>query len=167
MSPGLVRSLRSFLQAPVCILGIGNRLWRDDGAGSRLAEDLAGCEGLLAIDGGMVPENFLERVVCHAPRSVLLVDAADFGGAPGALRLLAPDALSEVSLSTHAGSPQTIARYLQARCGAQVALLAVQPGDLRAGDALSPAVAGALDELAGWLLKLGQAVGQAGSDQAN
>lgn len=145
--PDPIPPLAAFLKPPVCILGFGNRMWRDEGAGSHFAETLAGCPGVTAIDGGAVPENHLEQVVRAGPASVLLVDAADFGGRPGEARLLEPSALARTGLSTHAGSPQMLASYLSARTGAPVALLAIQPAECSAGDELSPPVAAAVSAL--------------------
>ena len=50
-------------------------------------------------------------------------------------------------LSTHAGSPAMLAEYLQARTGARVGLLAIQPGDTSEGGELSPAIAATMQDL--------------------
>jgi len=110
-----------FLDGRICLLGIGNRYWRDDGAGSVLAEALQAIAG-------------------RNPDRILFIDATDFGGAPGQVRLLFPDNVAPSGLSTHAGSLKMLAEYLQARTGAQVALLAIQPADTAAGESLSPEV---------------------------
>jgi len=130
-----------------CILGFGNRLWRDDGVGSHIAEALQSCPGIDSVDGGFVPENHLEKVVQTSPDIILIIDAADFGGAPGETRLLEPGEVVLSGLSTHAGSPQMLARYLEARTGARVALLAIQPGDVSEGEELSVAVAVSAGEI--------------------
>jgi hydrogenase 3 maturation protease len=157
MSPEIRQGLLRFLQGRVCILGFGNRQWRDDGAGSRLAEALAADPDLTSIDGGFVPENHLEVVARAKPDTVLLVDAADFGGLPGQLRLLQPDDIALANVSTHAGSPQMLARYLSQRTGGRVALLAIQPGDTAAGDRLSPEVESTVNGLVEMLSGLARA----------
>jgi hydrogenase 3 maturation protease len=129
-----------FLDGRICLLGIGNRNWRDDGAGSVLAEALQACPELDAIDAGFVPENFLEKVVQTKPDAILFIDATDFGGMPGQVRLLEAEKVAQSGLSTHAGSLQMLAGYLQARTRTQVALLAIQPADTAAGELLSPEV---------------------------
>ena len=80
------------LTGRVCVLGIGNRLRRDDGAGSLLAAALAEQEGAAVLDAGTVPENYLEKVAGSNPDTVVIVDAIDFDGAPGEIRLLEPSA---------------------------------------------------------------------------
>jgi len=131
------------------ILGIGNRLWRDDGVGSVLAERLKKANPEAAVfDGGMVPENYLEKVAAARPEHILLIDAADFGGQPGEWRLFTGEELAFTGVSTHAGSPRMLAAYLEERTGARVELLAIQPGDTGEGSELSPQVAVTVDFLA-------------------
>ncbi|MBT8069136.1 MAG: hydrogenase maturation protease [Gammaproteobacteria bacterium] len=125
------------MQGNVCLLGIGNRYWRDDGVGSHLAEALLSRPEFAVVDAGFIPENFLEKVAAEKPDAILLVDATDFGGAAGEVRLLYPDKVSFSGVSTHAGSLQMLAGYLQARTHARIALLAIQPGDTSAGEGLS------------------------------
>ena len=139
--------LIAFLKGRVCILGFGNRLWRDDGVGSCIAEALQNCPNLDSIDGGFVPENHLEIVARKNPDTILMIDAADFGGTPGEARLLQPGDVALAGISTHAGSPQMLGKYLEARTGARVALLAIQPKDTSEGNELSPEVSATLTEL--------------------
>ncbi len=147
MHPELAGILSRFLTGRVCLLGIGNRMWRDDGIGSVTVEALKDHPELHAVDGGMVPENHLEEVVGHDPDTVLIVDAVDFNGRPGELRLLEPGQLASSGLSTHAGSPATLAQYLEIRTGAKVGLLGIQPGDTNEGNQLSPEVAATMRDL--------------------
>ena len=139
--------LIAFLKGRVCILGFGNRLWRDDGVGSCIAEALQDCPNLDSVDGGFVPENHLEVVASKNPDTILMIDAADFGGEPGEVRLLQPGEVALAGISTHAGSPQMLGKYLEARTGARVALLAIQPKDTSEGNELSPEVSATLKEL--------------------
>ena len=140
-------TLTPFIKGRVCILGFGNRMWRDDGVGSCIAEALQDCPNLDAVDGGFVPENYLEVVASKKPDTILMIDAADFGGEPGETRLLQPGDVVLAGISTHAGSPQMLARYLEARTGAQVALLAIQPKDTSEGHELSPEVSATMNKL--------------------
>jgi len=140
-------TLLNFLRGRICLLGFGNRMWRDDGAGSLLAEALENSSTVDAVDGGMVPENHLESVARKKPDTILLVDAADFGGLPGEWRLLEPGDTALTGVSTHAGSPHMLASYLEARTGAPVGMLAIQPGTSREGEGLSEEVAASVEAL--------------------
>jgi len=134
------RQLRHYLSGHICLLGIGNRLWRDDGVGSYIAEALQSRRKFDSIDAGSVPENYLETVVGKHPGTILIIDATDFGGAPGELRLLETVNVAQSGISTHAGSLQMLAKYLRIRTDARIGLLAIQPGDSSAGEGLSPEV---------------------------
>ena len=139
--------MRSLLTGRVCLLGVGNRERRDDAAGSLLAERLAGSKGVLSIDAGVVPENYLEKVARWQPDTVLILDATDFGGEAGEVRILDPAAVGPSALSTHALSLQMTADYLGARTQARLALLAIQPADVRSGTELSESVSQAIARL--------------------
>lgn len=128
-------------------MGIGNRYWHDDGVGSYLAEALEPSEGYDVIDAGFIPENHFEAVAGKNPKTILMIDATDFGGKPGQARLLYPDKVAYTGISTHAGSLRMLAEYLNARTQASIALLAIQPADTSAGEGLSEEVARTLKSL--------------------
>ena len=143
--------LTNFVNGHVCLLGIGNRYWRDDGVGSRIAEALESCEEFDVVDAGFIPENHLETVAGKHPDTILMIDATDFGGAPGEARLLYPDKVAYSGISTHAGSLRMLAEYLQARTQARIAVLAIQPADTSEGEGLSPLVSETFKDLLGIL----------------
>ena len=105
------------------------------------------------LDVGSTPENYLEIIVQAAPDTVLFVDAADFGGKTGDIRLVDPALDTGAGLSTHALSLGMATDYLVARGVGRVLLLAIQPQSLNLGDPLSPAVDASLDSLAAWFLE--------------
>ncbi len=136
------------LAGKICVVGVGNRLAGDDGAGSAVAERLARRSGGCVIDAGIAPENHLEPIVRSEPDSILLVDAVDFGGAPGSARVLDARALAPGGISTHATSLGPVLEYLRARCPARVVLLGIQPSQLRLGAALSDEVERSVERIA-------------------
>jgi hydrogenase 3 maturation protease len=140
------------------VLGVGNRARRDDGAGSVLAERLrqrlTGRLARAVIDAGVAPENYLEKAAREHPDGVLMADAADLGAPPGTCRVLPLEALAHAGLSSHALSVGLAARYLEARTGARVQVLAIQPCTVAPGDTLSGAVSEAVDGLATRLARL-------------
>jgi hydrogenase maturation protease len=72
------------------LLGIGNRLWADEGFGpavvDRLAADPRMPAGVAALDGGTLGLYLLPCV--QQARRLLVFDAVDFGNAPGTLVVL-------------------------------------------------------------------------------
>ena len=143
----LIKALRALLVGRVCVLGIGNRHRRDDAAGSLAAERLRSKTQATVLDAGAVPENFLEKAARAGPNTILLIDAVDFGGTKGELRVIAPELVAPSGLSTHAVSLRLAAQFLEARTGARIGLLAVQPVVVEAGTGLSAEVTSALERL--------------------
>jgi hydrogenase 3 maturation protease len=150
---GLRHRLAELLRTNTLVLGVGNSLRGDDGVGPEAVRRLAGRIGAPCIDAGPAPENYLEKVARAGPDTVVIVDAADFGGRPGEVALYGADRIAAGGLSTHASSLRLVADYLAHRCGARVYLLAVQP-ERADGVGLSDAAGAALDRLVGLFLAL-------------
>lgn len=148
MDKQLKNQLAHFIdEGRVCLLGIGNRYHHDDAFGPYLAEAMESRPDYDVIDAGIVPEDYIETAAHKHPASILMVDATDFGGQPGEVRLLYPDQVAYSGVSTEAGSLRMLAEYMKARTHARIALLAVQPADTSDGKGLSAPVAKALDDL--------------------
>ena len=136
----VLRRLKGLLSGRVCVLGVGNRYRCDDGAGSLVAELLGGRTGALTIDAGAVPENYLEKVARWRPDTILILDAVDFGGAAGEIRILDPGSIGPSGLSTHALSLQMAVEFLNTRTRARLAVLGIQPANVGYGTELSDEV---------------------------
>ena len=138
--------------ARVAVLGVGNELNGDDGAGVRvvraLAARLAATPGLLLIDGGVAPENFTGPIRRFRPDLIVEIDAAHQDQPPGTIAWIDWREADGMSASTHTLPPSVLASYLTADLGCQMALIGVQPASLEMGQPLSPAVAAAVDRLA-------------------
>jgi hydrogenase 3 maturation protease len=147
MDKELEQQLNGFMGNNVCLLGIGNRHLHDEGVGSIVAEALQSFPEINVIDAGLSPENYLEAVAGHHPDTILLVDAVDFGGDPGEVRLIYPEKVSYSAAAHHAGSLRMLAEYLQVRTYARIALLAIQPVDTSDGEELSPSVSDTVSDL--------------------
>ena len=147
MDKQLKGQLAHFIEGRVCLLGIGNRHHHDDAIGPYLAEALESRPDYDVIDAGIIPEDYIETTAKKHPDTILMVDATDFGGEPGEVRLLYPENVAYSGASTHAGSLRMLAEYMHARTHARVALLAVQPADVSDGKGLSPPVSKTLDDL--------------------
>lgn len=138
------------------VLGIGNRLGGDDAAGSRVVDILnqrrhgaKACPGseLTAIDAGTAPESYTSVIRQHRPDLLILVDAADMGLPPGALRIITPDKISIPSFSTHRMPLSAFISYVKEFCG-EVLLVGVQPRQAETGSRLSKAVRESVSNLA-------------------
>jgi hydrogenase maturation protease len=142
------------LTAELTVVGIGNVLAGDDGAGVLLADALetAGLPpGARVRQAGSDPLAVLEEL--EAGRQVLLLDACRFGGRPGALTWMRLDdprwPAAAAPLSLHGLDLPTVfqlARTLHLPLE-KAWLLGVQPAATLGGRGLSPAVANAWPHL--------------------
>ncbi|HSB69195.1 MAG TPA: hydrogenase 3 maturation endopeptidase HyCI [Candidatus Methylomirabilis sp.] len=135
------------------LVGIGQELRGDDGAGLEVARSLlrrqrrhpgkgpeSGAPALHVVEGGPAPENCTGLIRRFAPDLVLLVDAADMEEAPGTIRWLDCEDTTGWSASTHGLPPYMFTRYLLAECRCAVALIGIQILQNSIGAPLSPAV---------------------------
>lgn len=134
----------------VAVVGVGQRLRGDDGAGPAVARRLAALAGasLQVVDAGHAPENCLGPIVRFGPDAILFVDAACGGLAPGELTWLRPDEADSRGGSTHTLSLAMLAAYLSAETGAAVHVLGIEPGEMAFGEGLSLVVEEAVAQAA-------------------
>ncbi|MGB5487680.1 MAG: hydrogenase maturation protease, partial [Lysobacterales bacterium] len=104
MDKQLKDQLTHFIDGRVCLMGIGNRYHHDDAVGPYLAEAMEHRPDYDVIDAGVIPEDYIETTAQKHPDTILMVDATDFGGEPGEVRLLYPESVAYSGVSTHAGS---------------------------------------------------------------
>lgn len=159
-------ALAGFCHPPLsrrtAVIGVGNRLWGDDGAGPELLDRLkrkwerrvtpSNSEGqVFLIDAGEFPEDWLIRVIDLNPDVILLVDAMDLHAEPGSIALLESLALSEdPCYSTHRLSLRALLRLWE-KNGIKAFVLGIQPKDRRFRESLSPEVQRSIDILARFL----------------
>lgn len=134
------------------IIGIGNTLMSDDGAGVRVLEYLDGLPAHVEVvelaTGGMTLLHHLEKY----PK-VIIVDAADFGGSPGEVRIFTPEevtSIKTVGYSLHDLDILAVLR-LAKQLGTHpdtVIIAAIQPASVDMKEGLSGAVQQALPGLA-------------------
>lgn len=131
------------------VLALGNSLKSDDGVGAYIFEKLRG-KGLFAIFGGDAPENVLHRLEGRGIDRLWIVDAADFGGEPGEIRIL-DDLPQDVSLSTHATNLATLVRYIKKEYGVTSRFILIQAKSLDFGGELCKEVMAAADKVVTFL----------------
>ena len=137
------------------VVGVGNTLKGDDGAGPALAALLAARgAGFPFVDASEVPENYGGWVVKQGLDAVVFVDAVDFGGAPGEWRVIPFEDLMHSASSTHRLSLHFLIRYLREQWKGEPILVGVQPKSLKLDEALSTEVQTGLEDLADALLAI-------------
>jgi hydrogenase 3 maturation protease len=120
------------------LLGIGNPLRGDDGAGVLAALHLK-AEGWQAVDCGTAPENFTGLVRRLHPDLLLLVDAAEMGIPPGEFRVVPKDRIEDVAFGTHHLPLSHVMEFLSDTAG-EIRFIGIQPAVVEDGEGLSPDV---------------------------
>ncbi len=144
----MCEGLESRLKGKVVILGIGNILRSDDGAGSILAGRIKGKVPFVVFDAEEAPENYLEKIIQERPDTVLIIDTVDFDGKPGEFKFLQAQEVKTINLfATHNASISLTINYLQNNLRADIIILIIQPRSIKFGDKLSREVTDTLDKL--------------------
>ena len=129
------------------VITAGNSFRSDDGVGPYLYTLLKGCSGLTVIDAGYTPENIVDEAIGINPDYIVVIDAADFQGRPGEIRIVSDDLIPTSTLSTHAIPLNVITRLIEESTGAATVFIGIQVRSVMMGEGLSPEVQAAAELL--------------------
>jgi hydrogenase 3 maturation protease len=129
----------------IALIGIGNPMRGDDNAGLAVIDDLKkrimmrdiSLENVLLMKAGSTPENFTFEIRRFNPTHVLMIDAAQMNEKPGEARLLSPDNIGGVSISTHNLPLNILAEFIKRTTGAKIAVIGIQPEETEFGTKMS------------------------------
>jgi hydrogenase 3 maturation protease len=131
------------------VVGVGNVMKGDDGAGPELVAELVRRRfPLPCVDATEVPENYAGWVPKQELEAVVFVDAVDFGGKPGECRVIPFEHLMISASNTHRMSLHYTVRYLRDEWDGDAILVGIQPKGLELGDGLSEEVAAGVERIA-------------------
>lgn len=135
----VLNHLSSALKGKVIIIGLGNTLMADDGIGIALTQRLKESLPYVVWNTATALENYLEKIIKEKPDTLIIIDAVDFGGSPGEIKLLSPLSLKTANLcSTHNISLSLAINYLQSNLKVDIIILAIQPKKISFSRRLSP-----------------------------
>jgi len=140
--------LENMLTGTVVIACVGNELRGDDGVGPFISTLIEGSESVHVVNCGETPENYLGVIAGLKPEKVVVIDAAEFGGDPGAIRLVKKSEIMDGGASTHDAILTLFTDFIEHETGAQTFFLAIQPGRMEVGEGLSETVEAAGREVA-------------------
>jgi len=145
----LLSAIKSRIIGNVAIVGIGNIIRGDDGLGPKLIEMLKGRPmGAKLFDCGTAPENYIFPILASSCDTIVLIDAADIGAAPGGIKIFALEEISNVSFSTHNPSPRLLTDLLKTgRDDLNMFVVSVQPKTTILGAPMSKEVLQGLEIL--------------------
>jgi hydrogenase maturation protease HycI len=138
----------------VVILGIGNELMADDGAGSRIASELRallpernGEKILRIINASTAPENFTGVIKAEDPDLILMIDSVDLGERAGVVTVQDSKGMHSPIHSTHTLPLSSLAQYLEQTTQAKVVALGIQAKTVNFGSPMSRAVLSSVQEV--------------------
>jgi len=146
------------------ILAVGNTMNGDDGIGYYVLEQIKlymhKAEGrvttppikcsrgeIVTIDGGTTPENYTSVIRKQQPDRLVLVDAAEMGLSPGSYRIITPEHMGVMTISTHNMPLSLFVSYVSQFCE-EVLLLGIQPKRMDVDTTLSAELRRAGEQLA-------------------
>jgi hydrogenase 3 maturation protease len=133
------------------VLGAGSDLLGDDRAGLLVARALQGSGGtsfsIAAFEGGTAPENQTGEIRRYRPSHLLVVDAAELGGASGEVAIVPQESIATTAFSTHILPLNLLAECMQQSIGCKVAVIGIQPKTMRMEAPISAEVGSAVAEL--------------------
>jgi hydrogenase maturation protease len=122
------------------ILGLGEEAKADDGVGKYVIDGLKKRKSRHLLLYSEVPENAFSKLRNKDIGELTIVDAADFSGKPGEIRVMS-EFKEAVRLSTHSTSASNLVRYIKKSIGIKhVTLVLVQAKRLEFGKKMSPEV---------------------------
>lgn len=139
---GWKQGLKAIMAKKPVVVGVGNALKGDDGAGT---EAIGRLDYAPKLDAGVMPENHIFKIQKMSPTCILIIDAVDFGGKPGEVRLMKAGETTNPNISTHSMPLSIFARFFP---DIEVWLLGIQPETNMFGSPLSESVAKSVAEIA-------------------
>ncbi|MCK9265341.1 hydrogenase nickel incorporation protein HypB [bacterium] len=125
-----------YLSAPenkkerIVVVGLGDRMKGDDAAGCEIAEQLHKediSENVKIINAENAIENYIGVIKGFKPDRIYFVDAVDFSGTPGEVRLMEAGSLVSNTSSTHTLALPLIIENIKAETSAKCTIVGVQP----------------------------------------
>jgi hydrogenase 3 maturation protease len=163
-------NIKKRLKGKIVIIGVGNYLRGDDGAGPEFILNLKARikryenstpppnslklgDQLVLMNVQEVPENYLGKIIEHKPDTIVLVDAVDLGSPPGTIKIVEQNALLDEGFTTHNASLRLTIQYLKEISKANIFLLGIQPENINMNVRLSQPVIKAIKEIEEWVIK--------------
>lgn len=149
MNPGdkIQRQLKKLCARNVLIIGIGNTLKGDDGAGPVICQRLKEAFSDRVIDTGTVPENYIQPIIDKNPENLLIIDAVDFGASPGTIEIFDLEQINSITFSTHSLSPRLFVDIIRQSISVDISFLGIQPQQTGLDQPVSPKVSRAIESL--------------------
>ena len=123
------------------VMSIGNPLKSDDNIANIVLDKLS-FKDITKIRAEITPENFITRLKKYD--EIIILDALDFGGETGDVKIFDLDEVKGVSLSTHSLPIDLLKRFLP---NSEIKVIGIQPKNIDFGEVLSSELQNRIDEI--------------------
>jgi len=152
MSKMLTAEIRNLFapskKGPLLVIVIGNSFRSDDGVGPYIARKIKKCKkNIIFLNAENKPESVIDKAVQTKPGKVIIIDAANFGGRAGEIRLIEKNDIPDTSLSTHSFPLNIIARIIEEDTGTDISFLGIQPKSVQLAEGLAEPVKRAAEKI--------------------
>lgn len=127
------------------LMGVGNILRGDDGIGSILAKTFKDNDWL-SLDCGVVPENYTSIVKKNRPALLVILDVVEMDLKPGELRIISPEKISILHLTTHSMPLSFLISYLK-DYAEKIIFIGIQPKNIDFSNSISPELSKSLKKI--------------------
>lgn len=126
----LTDELSNYRKDKIVFVGLGNELRADDAAGLELVKKIKSTNEFKTspfILAGRNPENHLQTILDYNPEIVVFIDAAEWNGNPGDIKLFNDEDIALTEFSTHTFSIKMIKDYLINQKQMNVMFIGIKP----------------------------------------
>ncbi|MBE0571258.1 MAG: hydrogenase maturation protease [Ignavibacteriaceae bacterium] len=126
----LTDELSIYQQDRIVFVGLGNKLRADDAAGLILVERIKSQKEFRNshfIVAGRNPENHLQTILNYNPDIIVFIDAAEWNGSSGDIKIFNDEEIDQTEFSTHTFSIRMIKDYLLNQQQMNFLFIGIQP----------------------------------------
>ncbi len=146
------------MHTPV-ILGMGNEINGDDGAGNYIAQELSSkLKHFSVMDAGTQPDNFTKKIAEGNPSHVIFVDAATIEGPGGSLSPIPLEDIDNICFHTHYVPLKYVIQRIREKCDCKFLIIGIKPVSTEPGNSLTEPVRAAADKLIAAFVELDRAI---------
>ena len=146
----LYKQIQRCFHGSVCLMGLGNTDYSDDGFGVCLADAITrrlepnevDSSDFMVVNAGVMPERLIGSITEKNFDHLLFLDAVEFGEVPGSVLFLNAEGIANrfPQISTHKISLSLMAKWVEESAKTRTWLLGVQPASIKAAHGLTPAL---------------------------
>ena len=129
------------------IIGIGNPLKKDDNIGNLIVEKLNKenkDKNFVFIKTQLTPENYLMPLKKSKPKNIYFIDAVEFEGKTGEVKIFSLDEIEKIKITTH-NLPITV--YKDHFPNTEIKLIGIKVKDIDFGEGLSKEIKNKFDDI--------------------